>query len=83
MKVYAYVRVQTYLYEALRPGSVVGFDSTPVSRHREYTPWLVGKRETLAIIARGRSGDAMNQYYRFQCASLVAKLLGWSQKGTK
>ena len=81
MKVYAYVSVQTCLHEALRPGSVVGFDSTPVSRHREYTPWLVGKRETLAIIARGSPN--YSRYYHYQCARLVAELLGWSQKGTK
>jgi hypothetical protein len=53
------------------PGSFVG--NTPVSRHREYTPWMVGKRETLAIIARWP-----NQYYRYQCALLVAKLLDWA-----
>ena len=82
MKVYAYVKYESfYSCGAVFPGSFVG--NTPVSRHCEYTPWLVGKRETLAIIARGRSFVWPNQYYRYQCASLVAKLLGWSQKGTK
>jgi hypothetical protein len=76
-KVYAYVKSETCtIRDAVRPGSFVGRNEDPVSRHGDYNPWLHGKRETLAIIALGCS-DA-SRYYRFQCARLVAELLDWT-----
>jgi hypothetical protein len=75
-KVYAYVKSETCTSRgAVRPGSFVGLNATPVSRHGNYKPWLDGKRETLAIIARG---NARSGYYRLECARLVAELLDWS-----
>ena len=77
MKIYAYVKSQTCVVRgAVRPGSFIGRNMGPVSRDDDYVPWFYGKRETLAIIARGCS-DA-SRYYRFQSARLVAELLGWS-----
>ena len=76
-KIYAYVTSETCTSRhAIRPGSFVGRNQEPVSRHGDYNPWPYGKRETLAIIAHGCS-DA-SQYYRFQCARLVSELLDWS-----
>ena len=76
-KVYAYVKSETCtIREAVRPGSFVGRNEELVSRHGDWNPWLNGKHETLAIIARGCSNAS--QYYRFQCARLVAELLDWS-----
>ena len=76
-KVYAYVKSETCTSRAaLWPGSLLGRNEEPISRRGDWNPWYYGKRETLAIIARGCS-DA-SQYYRFRCACLVAELLDWS-----
>ena len=81
-KVYAYVKSETCTSRgAVRPGSCVGRNEEPVSRHGDWNPWLYGKRETLAIVAKG-CADA-SQYYRFQCARLVAELLDWSLPTTQ
>ena len=77
MKTYAYVKSECCTSrDAVLPGTFVGRNPEPVSLHGDYNPWYYGKRETLAIIARGCS-DA-SQYYRFRCACLVAELLDWS-----
>lgn len=75
-KIYAYVKSETCtMRDAVVPGSTVGRNEEPVSRHGDWNPWVFGKRETLAIIARG-AADA-SRYYMYQCAQLVAALLGW------
>jgi hypothetical protein len=76
MKVYAYVKSETCVSRgAVLPGSLVGRNQEPVSRHGDYRPWWYGKRETLAII--NQPATAANSYHR-QCARLVANLRDWS-----
>jgi hypothetical protein len=76
MKVYAYVKSETCISrDACLPGSFVGKSNEPVSRHGDWNPWYYGKRETLAIVARG-CADA-SRYYHYQCARLVAELRDW------
>jgi len=79
MKVYAYVKYESFTScGAVFPGSFIGLYSEPVSRHRDWSPWMVGKRETLSIIALGCSSASQDQYSRYHCARLVAELLGWA-----
>jgi hypothetical protein len=76
-KVYAYVRSETCnTRKAVRPGSTVGRNEEPVSKSDDWKPWPFGKRETLAIIARG--GADASRYYMYQCAQLVADLRDWA-----
>ena len=76
-KTYAWVKSETCnIRGAVLPGSTVGRNEEPVSRHGDWNPWVFGKRETLAIIASG-CADA-SRYYRYQCAQLVAELRGWA-----
>lgn len=76
-KIYAWVKSETCtMRDAVLPGSTVGRNEEPVSRHGDWNPWVFGKCETLAIIARG-AADA-SRYYMYQCAQLVAELRGWA-----
>ena len=75
-KIYAWVKSETCtIRDAVRPGSFVGRNEEPVSKHGDYNPWYYGKRETLAII--GQTATAANSYHR-ACARLVADLLDWA-----
>jgi hypothetical protein len=76
VKTYAYVKSEccTSLHAVL-PGTFVGRNEEPVSRHGDYNPWYYGKRETLAIIAQ--TATAANSYHR-ACARLVAELRDWA-----
>lgn len=75
-KIYAWVKSETCTSrDAVRPGSYVGRNKEPVSKHGDYLPWLYGKRETKAVI--NQPATAANSYQR-QCARLVAALLDWA-----
>lgn len=76
VKTYAWVKSETCTIRgAVLPGSFVGRNEEPVSRHGDYIPWYYGKRETLAIISQPATGA--NSYHR-QCARLVAELRDWA-----
>jgi hypothetical protein len=73
-KVYAYVKSETCtVRSAARPGSFIGRNDEPVSKHGDYDPWPFGKRETLAMIDLPGAHNS----YRRQAARLVADLLIW------
>ena len=75
MKTYAYITTEACrLMDAVKPGSYIGRDEIPVSKHGDYTPWTAGKRETLALIHDQRTPD-----YQWRAALFVASLLGWQQ----
>ena len=76
MKTYAYVKSECCTSrDAVLPGTFVGRNQEPVSRHGDYNPWYYGKRETLAII--NQTATAANSYHR-ACARLVAELRDWA-----
>ena len=73
MKIYAYVtREACRVTDAAKPGSWIGRDEIPVSKHGDYDRWCYGKRETLAI-----ANDWLYRPYYRAAASAVAKLMGW------
>ena len=75
-KIYAWVKSETCTSrDAILPGSRVGRNEEPVSRHGDWNPWLWGKRETLAIIALPAMA---HNVYRRACALKVAELLNWN-----
>lgn len=75
-RVYAYVRAECcVIRKAVLPGSTAGPDERPVSLHGDYIRWHPGKKETLGIIAAGCAAAA--NFYRYECAKLVAELRGW------
>lgn len=77
MKTYAYVKKQCCLsFSAEMPGSFVGRNEEPVSRHGDYERWHHGKRQTL-LIASTPAKDS-NELYRQHCAQAVVELLGWN-----
>lgn len=70
-RITAYVTTETCrVRDAVRPGTSVGRDQVPVSRHGDYSPWTYGKHETLALIDDGTT-------YQSQTAQAVARLMGW------
>ena len=76
MKTYAYVKSECCTSrDAVLPGTFVGRNQEPVSRHGDYNPWYYGKRETLAII--NQTATAANSDHR-ACARLVAELRDWA-----
>jgi hypothetical protein len=81
-RIYAWIKAECCVTrDAVRPGSTVGRNEEPVSRHGDWRPWLHGKRETLTIIERG-CADA-SRHYTYQCAVMVAELLDWNQSLTE
>lgn len=75
MKTYAYVTNEACrVMDAAKPGSFIGREDIPVSRHGDYTTWHMGKRETLAMIGEQRISG-----YRRRAAAAVAILLEWSR----
>jgi hypothetical protein len=72
---YAYVTTETCrLRDAVRPGTLIGRDETPVSRHGDYTAWAYGKRETLRLMT-----DSDTAYKR-ESARAVAVMMGWARR---
>jgi len=73
MKTYAYVTTECCrIMDAAKPGSFIGRDEVPVSKHGDYAPWTMGKRETLRMIESRSMGPFMPR-----AARAVAELLGW------
>ena len=75
MRIYAYVTAECCTCQrAVKPGTEIGGDKTPVSRCNDYEPWTSGKRETFGLLAQWNSNISMR---RWECARMVARLLDW------
>ena len=73
-KTYAYVTTGSCVrMDAVKPGSFIGRNEIPVSKHGDYYKWAWGKKDTLAAIRNGGSEHDRN------AARAVAQLLGWSR----
>ena len=76
-KVYAYVTNESCgVHDARKPGSRIGNEYKPVSKHGDYVAWTYNKKETLSF-ARGEVHGAYRNLYHIGTAQSVAALLGW------
>jgi hypothetical protein len=78
--IYAYVKDQSTCYTA---GTVVPCNSEingkAISKHGDYSPWRIGKRETLRLMHA--DADMRNSSYIRFVAAAVAEYLGWVKAG--
>jgi hypothetical protein len=73
-KTYAYVTTGSCVrMDAVKPGSFIGRNEIPVSKHGDYCKWPWCKKDTLNLVANGGS-----EYDR-NAARAVAQLLGWAR----